>query len=540
MRKILLISLLGFTGIVNAQVDKTQTTLKFEEVFGYLQSNYVDEFDGAKITDAAIVAMLKELDPHTYLIPKEEVDETNDKINGSFVGVGIQFQIIDDTLTVINTIEGGPCEKVGVRAGDKILKVNDENIAGVGLETSGVRERLMGEKNTLVVLSIKRKGEKEILDFDVRRDKIPIYSVASSYMATENTGYIKVTTFARTTPAELVEAINKLKSEGMKNLILDLQGNGGGLLDVAKIMADEFLSNDKLIVYSEGRAQPRTDLIANDIDSRGKPYNPDKKGSFEKGKLVVLIDENSASASEIVSGALQDWDRALIIGRRSYGKGLVQRPYKLSDGSEIRITIARYFTPSGRFIQKPYEDGVDAYRDDYMNRYLNGELMHQDSIKLPDSLRFETLKLKRTVYGGGGIMPDFFVPLDTTEFSDLYKEINRAGIINTFTVSYVDNNRESLKKQYPNFDDFRKNFKVEGAVMDEFWALAKTEEIEYNETDYQTSKKLITTLIKARIASNLFESSKFYPIFNETENEIFIRAVELIEGKTISQLGLDY
>jgi carboxyl-terminal processing protease len=540
MRKILLISLVGLVGVANAQVDKTQTTLKFEEVFGYLTSNYVDEFDGAKITDAAIVAMLKELDPHTYLIPKDEVDETNDKINGSFVGVGIQFQIIDDTLTVINTIEGGPCEKVGVRAGDKILKVNDENIAGVGLETSGVRERLMGEKNTLVVLSIKRKGEKEILDFDVRRDKIPIYSVASAYMATENTGYIKVTTFARTTPAELVEAINKLKSEGMKNLILDLQGNGGGLLDVAKIMADEFLSDNKLIVYSEGRAQPRTDLIANDIDSRGKPYNPDKKGSFEKGKLVVLIDENSASASEIVSGALQDWDRALIIGRRSYGKGLVQRPYKLSDGSEIRITIARYFTPSGRFIQKPYEDGVDAYRDDYMNRYLNGELMHEDSIKLPDSLRFETLKLKRTVYGGGGIMPDVFVPLDTTEFSDLYKEINRAGIINTFTVSYVDNNRESLKKQYPNFEDFRKNFKVEGAVMDEFWAMAKTEEIEYNETEYQTSKKLITTLIKARIASNLFESSKFYPIFNETENEIFIRALELIEGKTIQQLGLDY
>lgn len=540
MRKfvILLLAFGAFTA--TSQHDRDETTVKFEEVFGYLESNYVDEFDGSKITDAAIVAMLKELDPHTYLIPKEEVNESNDRINGSFVGVGIQFRIVDDTLTVVNTIEGGPCEKVGVKAGDKILEVDGENIAGIGLQTSGVRERLLGERNSLVVLGIKRRGEGDLLDFDVRRDKIPLFSVASSYMATDKTGYIKVTSFARTTPSELVEAINKLKGQGMKNLILDLQGNGGGLLHVAKFMADEFLTDDKLIVYSEGRSQPRADLIANDVDSRGRPYHKKGKGSFEKGKLVVLIDESSASASEIVSGALQDWDRALIIGRRSFGKGLVQRPYKLSDGSEVRITIARYFTPSGRFIQKPYDDGVDAYRDDYINRYNNGEFMHQDSIKLPDSLKFETLKLKRPVYGGGGIMPDVFVPLDTTELSPMYRSISRKGVINTFTFAYVDNNRSGLKTKYPDFEAFKSDFSVEGAVMDEFWELTKEEEIEFSEEDYQTSKKLLHTLIKARIAANLFDSSKFYPIYNEAENEIFIKGLELIEGKTISDLGLDY
>lgn len=540
MKSILIAILVLTTTVVNAQHTDEETTMKFEEVFGYLDSYYVDEFNGSAVTDAAIVAMLKELDPHTYLIPKEEVQRSNERIDGSFVGVGIRFQIMDDTLTVVNTIEGGPCEKVGVQAGDKIVAIDDENVAGIGLQNSGVRKRLLGEKGSLVVLKIRRRKEKDLLKFNVHRDKIPLFSVAAAYMATDKTGYIKVTSFARTTPAELTEAIDKLKKQGMKNLILDLQGNGGGLLHVAKQMADEFLDKDKLIVYSEGRSQSRKDMIADDRDSYGRFYHENKKGTFEKGKLVVLIDENSASASEIVSGALQDWDRALIVGRRTFGKGLVQRPYNLSDGSIVRITIARYYTPSGRFIQKPYDDGVDAYRDDYMNRYLHGEFMHADSIKLPDSLQFKTMKLGRTVYGGGGIMPDVFVPLDTNELSEMYRSISRKGIFNTFTFHYVDENREELNKKYADFETFKDDFKIEGDVIESFWSDVKDHEIDYVEEDYQTSKVLIHTVLKARIASNLWDFSKFYQIYNASENEIFMKGLEIIEGESINDLGLDH
>ena len=541
MKNILLAIAVVLSAFSFGQFDERETTRKFDEVFKYLERNYVDDFDGPAITDAAIVAMLKELDPHTYLIPKEEVEESNEKINGSFVGVGIRFQIMDDTLTVVETIEGGPCEKVGVKAGDKIVQIDDENVAGIGLKNSGVRERLLGEKNSLVVLGVQRKKEKGLIKFDVIRDKIPIYSVASHYMATDHTGYIKVTSFSRTTPEELRTALHELKKQGMKNLILDLQGNGGGLLHVAKYMADEFLDDDKLIVYSEGRNQPRNDMNADGKDTYGRPYNGDGKGEWEKGKLVVLVDENSASASEIVTGALQDWDRALVVGRRTFGKGLVQRPYELSDGSIIRITIARYFTPTGRFIQKPYDDGVDAYRDDYLNRYENGELMHRDSIKLPDSLKTKTLKLGRTVYGGGGIMPDVFVPLDTNHISEMYRNISRKGIINTFTFSYVDKNRESLKKNYKDFEAFLSDFDVDkNGVMELFWKEAAGDGIEYNEEDDQRSGDLIRTLIKARIASNFYGIEKYYQVYNIRQNEIFIKGLEVIEGNSINDLGLDY
>ncbi|MFD1551090.1 peptidase S41 [Putridiphycobacter roseus] len=536
---ILLFILLPFYSL-SQNSNQAETTLKFQEVFGYLQSNYVEDFNGSTITDAAIVAMLKELDPHTYLIPKAQVESSNSQINGSFVGVGIRFQIKDDTLMVVNTVEGGPCEKVGVRAGDRILMVGEEKIAGIGLKNADVRKHLMGEKGSTVVLGIKRRGEKELLSFDVVRDKIPLNSVASSYMASETTGYIKVTSFSRTTPSELMESIETLKRQGMENLILDLKGNGGGLLSVAKFMADQFLDDEKLIVYSKGRSYPEERYVADNKNYRGNYYGGEKKGAFEKGKLIVLTDESSASASEIVSGALQDWDRALIVGRRTFGKGLVQRPYNLSDGSVVRITVARYYTPSGRFIQKPYETGADEYYADRTNRFKNGEFMHADSIKLPDSLKVKTLKLGRTVYGGGGIMPDVFVPLDTLEVTPLYSLINRKGIINTFALDYIEGKRAELKSQYPEFDDFKKANITNKELMDSFWQACENEKIEFNETEFKTSEHLIKTLIKARIAANLWDFSKFYEIYNIEEDEIFIEALTLIEGKYLNKLKLDF
>ena len=520
--------------------DQLETTIKFQEVFGYLNSNYVEDFDGGKIADAAIVAMLKELDPHTYLIPKEQVQSSNSQINGSFVGVGIRFQIRNDTLMVVNTIEGGPCEKVGVRAGDKILVVDDTLIAGVGLKNSQVRKYLMGKMGTKVVIGVQRRGEKELLTFNVTRDKIPLNSVASHFMATDKTGYLKVTSFSRTTPDEMMNAIAELKAKGMENLILDLQGNGGGLLSVAKFMADQFLDDDKLIVYSKGRSYPEERYIADNKNYRGDYYGGQKKGIFEKGKLVVLTDESSASASEIVSGALQDWDRALIVGRRTFGKGLVQRPYNLSDGSVVRVTVARYYTPSGRFIQKPYDEGTDEYFADRSNRYKNGEFMHADSIKLPDSLKVKTLQLERTVYGGGGIMPDVFVPLDTSKNSKTYRKINRKGIINTFALDYVDENRDDLKRKYADFETYKNAEITTSDMMKDFYQACEKEGVEVSEEDLVISEDLIKTVLKARIASNLWDFSKFYEIYNGKEDEIYIEALSLIEGKHLNKLKLDF
>lgn len=527
-------------GAIAQTPEQLETTIKFEEVFGYLNSNYVEEFDGGKIVDAAIVAMLKELDPHTYLIPKEQVQSSNSQINGSFVGVGIRFQIKNDTLLVVNTIEGGPCEKVGVRAGDRIIIVDDKVIAGVGLKNTQVREYLMGELGTTVQIGIKRRGEKEQLIFNVKRDKIPLNSVASYFMATEKTGYLKVTSFSRTTPSEMMEAIYDMKNQGMENLILDLQGNGGGLLSVAKFMADQFLNDDKLIVYSRGKSYPEERYIADNKNYRGEYYGGDKKGIFEKGKVVVLTDESSASASEIVSGALQDWDRALIVGRRTFGKGLVQRPYNLSDGSVVRITVARYYTPSGRFIQKPYDEGADEYYADRVNRFKQGEFMHADSIKLPDSLQVKTLKLKRIVYGGGGIMPDVFVPLDTSKNSKTYQAINRKGTINNFALDYIEGKRSEFKVLYPTFEDYKKAEITDKEMMKAFYAVCEKDGIELNEDDLKISEDLIKTVLKARIAANLWDFSKFYEIYNEQEDEIYIEALNLIEGKYLNKLKLDF
>lgn len=517
--------LLSFGSFAQIDKEKISTTQKFDEVITYISKKYVDDVDTDKLTDAAIVALLEELDPHSTYIPKEEVEQANRQINGSFVGIGIRFQILRDTLMVVATIPGGPSEKLGILPGDKILKIENENVAGIGLQNSQVRDKLMGDKGTKVKVLVQRDPTKSI-DFVITRDHIPVNSVDAYYMVSDETGYIKLNSFSRTSMKEVDKALADLKSKGMKNLIFDLQGNGGGLLYTAKHLADEFLSENKLIVYSEGRAQPRSDL------------NAGNKGSWEDGRLIILTDENSASASEILSGAVQDWDRGLIVGRRTFGKGLVQRPIELTDGSQIRLTIARYFTPSGRFIQKSYED-KEAYEMDLVNRYENGEYTNRDSIQFPDSLKHETLITKRTVYGGGGIMPDFFVPLDTTEISDMYTDIIRGGHMNTFCLTYTNDNREDLLTKHPDFASFKANFEADQKLIDELieYTKGEDEEFEFNEEDYRTSEELLKLRIKASIANDLWGISEFYQIYN-TKNEILQTAIEIIESDKYEQAKL--
>ncbi len=385
----------------------------------------------------------------------------------------------------------------------------------------------MGDLGTKVKIEVKRKNTAKYLEFTITRDKIPVYSVDAHYMIDKEIGYIKLNSFSRTTVEEVQAALTELKAKGMKSLIFDLQGNGGGLLDAAHKLADEFLSGDKLIVYSEGRAQPRSNLKAG------------KKGLFEEGKLIVLTDEYSASASEILSGSIQDWDRGLVVGRRTFGKGLVQRPMPLSDGSEIRLTIARYFTPTGRFIQKPYDD-PEKYKKDLTQRFLNGEFVHADSIKMPDSLKFKTLKTKRLVFGGGGIMPDFFVSLDTSETSDYFSKLVQGGHLNTYPFQYVNENRANLKKQYVLFDEFNKNFQMDEAFMSQFFEYVKKEDskLEFNEKEYQTSKNLIKLRLKANLAQDLWGTKELFQVYNDS-NEILLRAIQILKGKEYESVKLD-
>ncbi len=522
MIKILsLLTLINCSAFVFGQVDpsKVATSQKFDEVLTYISRLYVDDVNNQELTDAAIVAMLEKLDPHSTFISKEDVDDANESINGSFVGIGIRFQILRDTLIVVSTIPGGPSEKLGLMPGDKIVKIANENIAGIGLKNAEVRNRLMGDRGTKVTVAIQRKKSVKPIDYVITRDIIPVNSVDASYMVTDETGYIKLNSFSRSSAKEVKDAIKIMKEQGMKNLIFDLQSNGGGLLYGAKDLADEFLSEEKLIVYSEGRAQPRTDL------------NAELKGLWEDGRLVLLTNENSASASEILAGAIQDWDRGLIIGRRSYGKGLVQRPIDLTDGSQIRLTIARYYTPSGRFIQKSYED-LEDYRNDLLNRYDRGEYSSRDSIVLPDSLKHYTLLNKRVVYGGGGIMPDIFVPLDTTETTDFFGELARSDAFTSYSLTYVDENRETILADYPTFEEYNKSFAIDEKFMKEFLAFAQkeNEELEIDEEELKISENLIKLRMKAMIAQDLWGDTEFFKIYNSS-NEILTRAIEVIESK---------
>ncbi len=502
-------------------------SLKFEEILTYVNRMYVDDADSEALTDHAIVSMLEKLDPHTTYITKADVKDANQRIDGNFVGVGVRFQILKDTLIVVEAIPGGPSEKLGIQAGDKIIKIENNLVAGVGLKNSDVRSKLLGDLGTKVKVEIQRRNAKKLLSFTITRDKIPLNSVDCAYMVTPKTGYIKLNSFSRPTMDEIQTAMFALKSKGMENLILDLQNNGGGLLYTARDLADEFLSPGKLVVYSEGKHQPRTEL------------KTEKPGSWEKGRLIVLINENSASASEIVSGAVQDWDRGLIVGRRTFGKGLVQRPIPLSDGSELRLTVARYYTPTGRFIQKPYSD-LEAYKNDYMDRYLHGEFYNQDSIKkFPDSLKYTTKVQKRTVYGGGGIMPDVFVPMDTLGFSDYFKDLVRGGHFNPFVLTYVEKHRKELKKTYPDLETYISTFDTDKKFMDDFFAYVNAEQpdLEFNEEQYLESEKLIKIRLKAMLAQDLWGVSAFYEVYNQID-DILLKAIEIIESDQYLSHGL--
>lgn len=500
---------------------------KFNTLLYYMNRMYVDSVDLDGLVETAIRGMLEELDPHSVYIPAEDLQQADEPLNGKFEGIGVRFNIMKDTIMVVSTISGGPSERLGIMSGDRIVEVDGEVVAGVGIRNKGVMERLKGPKGTHVDVGIRRGKAKDLIHFDIERDKIPIFSVDASYMVDDRIGYIKVNRFSKETMKELHDALSKLQDDGMKDLVLDLQGNGGGMLNTAIAMGDEFLSDDRLIVYTDGRSFPREDRIS------------DTEGRFEKGRLVVLVDESSASASEIVSGAVQDWDRGLIVGRRTFGKGLVQRPVRLPDGSAVRLTVQQYFTPSGRCIQKPYDDGVDAYRREKYERFEKGELMSIDSLDLPDSLRYETLQLGRTVYGGGGILPDVFVPIDTSMNSAYFTDLLRKGLFNRAVLEYVDANRERLEKEHSDRDTFVNDTPLDQELLDGIIALGESEEVPFVEEDWNTSLRAVEMRLKAILARTLFDTTAFYEVFNPI-NPIFNRGIEVFNDGTYKKSGMNH
>ena len=476
---------------------------------------YVDQVDDNKLVESAIKGMLEELDPHSTYSTPEEVKRMNEPLQGNFDGIGIQFNMAEDTLFVIQPVSGGPSEKVGILAGDRIVMVNDTLIAGVKMSTEDVMRRLKGPKGTQVNVKVLRRGVPELLSFTIRRDKIPVYSLDASYMIAPKIGYIKINRFAATTHEEFMDALATLKGQGMKDLILDLQGNGGGYLNAAIDIANEFLGEKELIVYTEGRRSARRDFYANG------------NGKHQFGKLVVLVDEYSASASEIVSGAVQDWDRGMVVGRRTFGKGLVQRPIDLPDGSMIRLTISRYYTPAGRCIQKPYEN-TENYAADLIERYNRGEMMSADSIHFPDSLKCTTLKKGRIVYGGGGIMPDYFVPVDTTLYTDYHRQISYKGVLLKVHYQLIDSYRKEWNKQYKDYASFAQNFELTEPMMQRLTDEATKAGISYHEEQYRKSEPLLKLQLKALIARDLWDMNEYYHTINAADVSVK-KALELLE-----------
>jgi carboxyl-terminal processing protease len=514
------------TPVVRAQVEVDyDATMKLERAVELITTQYVDPLQEDQLVRDAIEGMLHELDPHSVYIPAEDLKAVKEDLQGHFEGVGIQFNILEDTILVVWPIPDGPSERLGIQAGDQIVFIEGENVGGTGITNDEVIKRLRGPKGTRVSIKIKRRGEPELLEYKIVRDKIPLYSIDAAYMATPEIGYIRLSRFSRESANEFREHLAKLQLQGMKDLVLDLRNNHGGYLDIAIDLADEFLGNDMMIVYTEGVHSPK------------REYAATSRGSFEKGKLAVLIDDGSASASEIVSGAVQDWDRGLVIGRRSYGKGLVQREYALPDGSAMRLTVARYYTPTGRSIQRPYDEGVEAYRDEISERYRRGEFMHPDSIRFPDSLKYYTPN-KRLVYGGGGIMPDIFIALDTSGNSDYFRDLLRKGTFNDFALAYTNANRSTLLAAYEDAGVFAQKFDVR-PLMEDFVSKGEAMGVPYDQLGMEQSRQFIEFRVKALIARNLWTTSAYYQVINDLD-PVFHSAIDAIEGETFKEMGVAY
>ncbi|MCB8963847.1 MAG: S41 family peptidase [Bacteroidales bacterium] len=494
-------------------------TDKLSNVITYIQEEYVDTVSMGTLVENAIPAILKNLDPHSIYIPASDFQSVNEPLEGGFDGIGIQFNMSNDTAVVVNTIPRGPSEKLGILAGDRIIMVNGRNIAGVKFPFDSIPKLLKGPTGTTVKVGIKRSEVKELIDFEIVRDKIPINSVDVSYMATPEIGYIKITTFAKTTYREFLLAIEKLSEQGMQKLILDLRSNSGGYMDAATNIANEFLAKDQLIVYTQGNNRARQDVYANGT------------GTCQNLKVEVLIDEFSASASEILAGAIQDNDRGKIIGRRSFGKGLVQEQIFFSDGSALRLTIARYYTPAGRSIQKPYKPGDDDYFNDISNRYIHGEFSEADSIQQADSLKYYTLS-GRVVYGGGGIMPDVFVPLDTVGITPYLQQVSRRNLIYRYAFAFTDKHRKATRslKTFDAVNEFLHQFDL----LADFAQYAQQNGVAPNKKEIQVSKLIIETQLKATIARNIIDNDGFYPYIRLID-ETLIKAIELMdEGESSS------
>lgn len=481
---------------------------------------YVDSVDAGNMVQDAIVAMLKTLDPHSSYSDPEETKELTTPLEGNFSGIGVQFNMLNDTLFVIQTTSGGPSEKVGILPGDRIVQAGDSVIAGRKLPNSRIIKILRGPKGSEVDLKVLRRGEAQPIVFHVVRDDIPVYSVDAAYMADPTTGYIRVSRFGEETDKEFEAALEKLRKQGMKNLIVDLEDNGGGYLQAAHQLASHFLDKGDMVVYTDAPKMGRT------------VYAVEKPGNFNKGRLVIMANQYSASASEILSGAVQDNDRGLIVGRRTFGKGLVQRPFPFPDGSMIRLTVSRYYTPSGRSIQKPYAPGdEESYRKDMLHRYEAGEFSSADSIHLPDSLRFETLHNHRPVYGGGGIMPDLFVPIDTTAFTPYYRNLVAKGILNRFCITYVDRNRSRLNREYPDVDAFITKFNVDSAMIEDIVKLGVADSVKLDSAQLERSRPMIETIVKGIIARDLFDTSAYFRVVNPQLSPVYREALGLINDE---------